>query len=87
MSQVVKLELSDEVYTALKQQADCAGISLSEWITSVLSLQSGFPSHQKIEVKKESTSQEFSNSSHSGTADVCYLTGDNRGVDADLVGL
>lgn len=87
MSQVVKVELSHEVYTALKQQADCAGFSLSEWITSVLALQSGFPSHQKIEVKKEPASQEFSNSSHSVTVDVGYLTGDNRGVDADLVGL
>lgn len=88
MSQVVTLELSDEVYAALKRQADSVGVSLSEWIAIALELQSGLPSHQKTEVENDATLQEFSNSSYSGMAEVCYLTGsDNRGVDADLVGL
>ncbi|MEQ8538407.1 MAG: hypothetical protein RIB93_13285 [Coleofasciculus sp. D1-CHI-01] len=88
MSQVVKLELSDEVYAALKRQADSVGVSLSEWIAIALELQSGLPSHQKTQAENKATPQEFSNSSHSGAIDVGYLTGsDNRGVDADLVGL
>ncbi len=36
MSQVLTLELSDEVYAALKQQAEIAGISLAEWVASSL---------------------------------------------------
>jgi len=88
VSQVVKLELSDEVYAALKRQADSVGVSLSEWIAIALELQSGLPSHQKTQAENEATPQELPNPSHSGAIDVGYLTGsDNRGVDADLVGL
>ncbi|MEQ8754157.1 hypothetical protein [Coleofasciculus sp. G1-WW12-02] len=88
MSQVVTLELSDEVYAALKRQADSAGISLSEWLAIALELQSGLPSQQKTQAEKEAAPQEFPSPSYSGAIDVGYLTGsDNRGVDADLVGL
>jgi len=88
VSQVVKLELSDEVYAALKRQADSVGVSLSEWIAIALELQSGLPSQQKTEAENEAAPQEFPSPSYSGAIDVGYLTeSDNRGVDADLVGL
>ena len=87
MSQVVTLELSDEVYAALKRQADSVGISLCEWMAIALELYSGVLSQPKTEPDKEAP-QEYPSPSYSGVIDAGYLTGsDNRGVDADLVGL
>jgi post-segregation antitoxin (ccd killing protein) len=39
MSQVLTLELSDEVYAALQQQAKILGIDLSELVTTSLERQ------------------------------------------------
>lgn len=39
MSQQLVLELSDEVYTALQEQADAAGLSIEEWLVASLSQQ------------------------------------------------
>ena len=39
MSQVLTLELSDEVYAALQQQAKILGINLSELVTTSLERQ------------------------------------------------
>lgn len=36
MSRVLSLELSDEAYAALQQQAEVAGISLAEWLATSL---------------------------------------------------
>lgn len=47
MSQVVSLELRDEVYTALRQQAESIGISISELILIALERQSGLTSSKK----------------------------------------
>jgi hypothetical protein len=84
MSQVVTLELSDEVCIALKQKAESAGISLSEWIKVTLDQQSGLSSQQKTEAENEAARQRFRK--HAGAIDLGYPTGaDNDSIDADLI--
>lgn len=85
MSQVLTLELSDEVYAALKQQAEVAGISLAEWAATSLERQYGFVSSKKLqtEAEKEAARQRFRR--HAGTINLGYATGaDNESIDADL---
>jgi hypothetical protein len=67
MSQVVTLELSDEVCTALKQKAERAEISFSKWIKITLDQQSGLSSQQKTEAENESVRQRFRK--HAGAID------------------
>jgi hypothetical protein len=84
MSQVLMLELSDEMYTLIKQQADVAGVSISEWIATSLEQQSGLQKKQQNEAEKEAARQRFRQ--HAGTIDLGYPTGvDNESIDADLV--
>jgi hypothetical protein len=84
MSQVVTLELSDEVCTALEQKAKSAGISLSEWIKATLDLQSGLSTQQKTEADDEIARQRFHR--HAGGIDLGHPTGaDNDGIDTDLI--
>jgi uncharacterized protein len=84
MSQVVTLELSDEVCTALKKKAENAGISLSEWIQVSLDQQSGLSSQLKTEAGNETARQRFRH--HAGAIDLGYPTGaDNDNIDADLI--
>jgi hypothetical protein len=84
VSQVVTLELRDEVYTALSQQAESLGIPLSEWISLALEQQSGLQSQYKTEAEKEAARQRFRR--HAGAIDLGYATGaDNASIDADLI--
>lgn len=84
MSQVVTLELSDEVCTVLNLKAQRAGVSLSEWIQSTLDPQSSLSNQQKAEVDNEAARQRFRR--HAGVIDLGYPTGaDNASIDADLV--
>jgi hypothetical protein len=59
MSQVVTLELSDEVCTALKQKAESAGVSFLELIKVTLDQQSGLSNQQKTEAENEAARQRF----------------------------
>lgn len=72
MNQVLTLELSDEVYAALKQQAEIAGISLAEWVATSLERQCGFISSNKLqtEAEKEAARQRFRR--HAGTINLRY---------------
>ena len=84
MSQVLTLELSEEAYRALQQQAEIAGISVSEWITTSLEQQYGLQKKQQTEAEKEAARQRFRH--HAGAIDLGYATGaDNESIDADLV--
>ncbi|HEY9603747.1 MAG TPA: hypothetical protein V6C85_19180 [Allocoleopsis sp.] len=84
MSQVVSLELRDEVYTALRQQAESVGISISELILITLERQSGLTHRHKTEAEKEAARARFE--SHFGTLNLEHLTDlDNESIDADLV--
>ncbi|NJP08613.1 MAG: hypothetical protein HC866_03345 [Leptolyngbyaceae cyanobacterium RU_5_1] len=84
MSQIVTLELPDEVYAVLRQQAESVGISLSEWIAVALERQSGLLSQSKTEAEKEAARQRFRR--HAGAIDLGYPTGvDNENIDTDLI--
>lgn len=84
MSQVVSLELRDEVYTALRQQAESVGISISELILIALERQSGLLTPHKTEAEKETARARFER--HFGTLNLEHPTNlDNESIDADLV--
>ena len=86
MSQVLSLELSDEVYAALQQQAEVAGVSLAELVATSIEQQYRSPRREKsqAETEKEAARQRFR--SHAGTINLGYATGaDNESIDADLV--
>ncbi|HBL13070.1 MAG TPA: hypothetical protein DD379_17075 [Cyanobacteria bacterium UBA11162] len=84
MSQVVSLEIRDEVYTALRQQAESVGISISELMLIALERQSGLTYQHKTEAEKESARQRFRR--HAGAINWGYPTGaDNASIDADLI--
>ncbi|HAG83911.1 MAG TPA: hypothetical protein DCL61_22870 [Cyanobacteria bacterium UBA12227] len=84
MSQVVSLELRDQVYTALRQQAESVGISLSELILLTLERQSGELRQHKTEAEKETARARFER--HFGTLNLEHpIDLDNESIDADLV--
>ena len=84
MSQVVSLELRDEVYTALRQQAESVGISISELILIALERQSGLLTPHKTEAEKKTARSRFEH--HFGTLNLEQPTDlDNESIDADLV--
>jgi hypothetical protein len=83
VSQVVTLELSDEVYTALMEQATNAGVSISEWLAVALEKQSGLLKKQQTDTSEEAR-QRFRR--HAGAIDLGYPTGaNNDSIDNDLV--
>ena len=83
VNQVVTLELRDELYVALNQQAESVGISLAEWIAVALEQQS-ILLILKTDAEKEVARQRFRR--HAGSIDLGYPTGaDNVSIDADLV--
>lgn len=53
MSEVVTLELRDELYADLKQKAESVGISLEAWIAVALEQQNSLLSQPKTETEKE----------------------------------
>lgn len=85
MSQQLTLELSDEVYAALEQQASAVGVSVTEWIVASLSRRQFTPSAESLhtEAQKEAARSRFQ--SHAGAIRLGYATGaDNESIDADL---
>ncbi|MEH2372631.1 hypothetical protein [Nostoc sp.] len=86
MSQVLSLELSDEVYAALQQQAEVAGVSLAELVATSIEQKYGSLRHEKsqTEIEKEVARQRFR--SQAGSINLGYATGaDNESIDADLL--
>ncbi|WP_375467492.1 hypothetical protein [uncultured Nostoc sp.] len=86
MSQVLSFELSDEVYAALQQQAEIAGVSLAELVA--ISIEQQYVSlkseKSQTDTEKEAVRQRFR--SHAGSINLGYATGaDNERIDADLV--
>lgn len=89
MSQTLTLELSDEVYTAIRHQAETAGTSPAHWIATTLERQYGNVREwqdartQRTEVEKQAARERFER--HFGEVDLGYATGvDNEQIDADL---
>ncbi|NJO43126.1 MAG: hypothetical protein HC769_35185 [Cyanobacteria bacterium CRU_2_1] len=84
MSRHLTLELSDEVYADLQQKANAVGLSIAEWIVTVLSNQSnGLNKVVPPNAQQEEARQRFRN--HAGAISLGYATGiDNESIDADL---
>ncbi|MEH2378826.1 MAG: hypothetical protein V7K27_07950 [Nostoc sp.] len=86
MSQVLSLELSDEVYAALQQKAEVTGVSLAELVATSIEQQYSSLRREKsqTEIEKEASRQRFR--SHAGSINLGYATGaHNESIDADLV--
>ena len=84
MNQVLTLELSDEVYTALKQESEVAGVSISQWIAISLEQRCGLLKKKRTKAEKAAARQRFRH--HAGAIDLGYATrADNESIDADLV--
>ena len=89
MSQMLTLELSDEVYTAIRHQAETAGTSPAQWIAITLERQYGNARERQgtrtqcTEAEKQIARERFER--HFGEVDLGYATGvDNEQIDADL---
>jgi hypothetical protein len=84
VSEVVTLQLRDELYADLKQKAESVGISLEAWIAVALEQQNNALNQPKTEAEKELARQRFRR--HAGAIDLGYPTGaDNASIEADLV--
>lgn len=66
MSQTLTLELSEEVYTVIRRQAEAAGMSPADWVVTMLEQQQYFRAFewrriqaQRAESEKHSTSDPF----------------------------
>jgi hypothetical protein len=79
MSQVLKLELSDEVFTALEQQAKSAGTSPAHLIATLLE-----EKYQPLsEAENQQARERFER--HFGEVEAPYAVGsDNEKIDEDL---
>lgn len=81
MSKVLTLELSDEVYTALQQQANAVGLSVAELVGASLNRQ------YSLSVSPKSSTEEARQRllGYAGAISLGYATGtDNESIDADL---
>ena len=89
MSQILTLDLSDEVYTAIRRQAEVAGTSPAHWVANALEQQYSHlcswqkPGSQQAESEKQAARERFEH--HFGEVNLGYATGvDNERIDADL---
>lgn len=85
MTQILKLELNDQIFTAIQQQAEQIGIPPEQLAAKLLEQQFGqvFKLSQS-EAEKEAARQRFRR--HVGAIDLGYPTGaDNASIDADLI--
>jgi hypothetical protein len=84
MSQVLTLELSDTDYAEIRQRAELAGVTITEWAIVSLKVhkQLNKPKLQN-EAEKQAARQRFRH--HAGSINLGYATGaDNESIDADL---
>lgn len=84
MSQILTLELSDRVYSALQQKAVMTGISIAELAASFLENQAGIGNDRdsRSEAEKEAARKRFR--SHIGAMKGYPAGSDNESIDADL---
>lgn len=85
MSQHLTLELSDEVYANLQQQANAMGLSVDNWVMALLSRHgNGVTATEPSALQLEEARQRFRR--HAGAIQLDQPTGvDNESIDADLV--
>ena len=79
MSQLLTLELSDEIYAELERQANAAGLSIAEWVVESLKQQ---PNSQ-TNLERDKARQNLFR--YAGSISLGNATGiDNETIDADL---
>jgi hypothetical protein len=84
MSQQLTLEISDEVYTVLQQQASAVGLPVSEWLIASLKKQYGSSTSFALNNEEEKEARQRL-LTHAGAISLGYATGtENEGIDADL---
>ena len=84
MSQVLTLELSDTDYTEIRQRAELAGVTITEWaIASLKKNKQLIKPKLQNEAEKQAARQRFRR--HAGAINLGYATdADNESIDADL---
>jgi hypothetical protein len=84
MSQQLTLEISDEIYADLQRKSNAVGVSMAEWIVTVLSRQGETVTKvTPLPERQEEARQKFK--SHAGAISLGYATSsDNQAIDADL---
>ncbi|PZO39660.1 MAG: hypothetical protein DCF19_13860 [Pseudanabaena frigida] len=84
MSQVLTLELSDTDYAEIRQRAELAGVTITEWaISSLKEHKQITKSKLQNEAERQAARQRFRR--HAGSINLGYATGaDNESIDADL---
>lgn len=85
MTQSLKLELNDQIFTAIQQQAEAIGIPPEQLAAKLLEQQCGkILKLSQSEAEKEAARAKFER--HFGTLNLEHLnTLDNESIDADLV--
>jgi hypothetical protein len=80
MSQQLTLEISDEVYADLQLKANAVGVSMTEWIVTILSRQGETVTRVMLSPERqEQARQKFK--SHAGAISLGHATGaDNLGL-------
>lgn len=84
MSQQLTLEISDEVYADLQRKSNTVGVSITEWIVTLLSRQNSLVNNILLSPELQAKARsEFR--SHAGAVRLGYTTDtDNDQIDADL---
>ncbi|YAF97897.1 MAG: hypothetical protein AB3A66_09685 [Nodularia sp. CChRGM 3473] len=81
MSKVLTVKLSDEVYTALQQQASAVGVSVEELVSMSLNSQYSLSFSHKSDAEEERQRL----LGFAGVISMGYATGlDNKSIDADM---
>ena len=85
MSQQLILEISDEIYTNLERQSSAMGVSLTDWVMTLLSRQNSIVG-SNINISPDLQAEARSKfKSHAGAVSLGYATDtDNDQIDADL---
>lgn len=85
MSQQLTLEISDEIYTNLKREAEIAGVSTAELVMAMISRMNEALYHTTTAVEKPKSTRKRSLKDFAGAIDATAGSADNEGIDADLV--
>lgn len=85
MSQQLTLEISDEMYATLQQQASAVGLSVSEWLMVSLNEQYGMPTSPTMHAETQHEEARQRLLCYAGAISLGYVTGtENESIDADL---
>ncbi|MGB3692036.1 MAG: hypothetical protein WA865_18225 [Spirulinaceae cyanobacterium] len=84
MSRQLILEISDEVYANLQRKSSAVGISVTEWVMTLLGRQSNVVSNMLLSPELQAQARSKFRS-HAGAVSLGYATDTNNDqIDADL---